>query len=154
MAGFSVRPAVSIDIDELIELCGEHARFERAAHDLRGNEARLLEALFGESPRLKAWVAMVSGQTVGYATAAEEFSTWAVAHFLHLDCLFVRPTHRNDGIGAALLGAVVQHAHDRHLREMQWQTPAWNAHAERFYRRHGAVGHRKVRFHLPIERTS
>jgi GNAT superfamily N-acetyltransferase len=150
----SVRPAGPNDIEALVELCGEHACFERARHGLEGKEDRLTEALFGESPRLKAWVAMVCGQAVGYATATEEFSTWAAASFLHLDCLFVRPNHRNGGVGAALLNAVVQYARDRNLREVQWQTPAWNVDACRFYRRHGAIAHHKVRFSLSTERPA
>ena len=150
----SVRRVVPEDIDALVGLCGEHASFERTCYDVEGKESGLTDALFGGNPKLKAWVAIVHGQAVGYATATEEFSTWGAASFLHMDCLFVRPVHRNAGLGAALLNAVVQYARDSDLREVQWQTPAWNADACRFYQRHGGIGRQKIRFSLLIGRQS
>jgi GNAT superfamily N-acetyltransferase len=151
MTAHTVRVAEPDDVETLVALCGEHACFERARYESEGKPARLRDALFVASPRVRAWIAIVHEQTVGYATATEEFSTWAAASFLHMDCLFVRPGHRNSGLGAALLSAVVQYARAHGLHEVQWQTPAWNADACRFYQRHGAIAHQRVRFCLPIE---
>jgi GNAT superfamily N-acetyltransferase len=144
-----VRLAVPDDIEALVRLCGEHTRFERACYDVEGKELGLTDVLFGGGPKLMAWVAIVHGQAVGYATATEEFSTRAAAAFLHMDCLFVRPGHRNGGLGVALLNVVVQYARDRDLREVQWQMPGWNTDACRFYQRHGGIVHQKVRVLLP-----
>jgi GNAT superfamily N-acetyltransferase len=140
------------DVDTLLVLCAEHARFERAHFEVEGKSEGLREALFGVTPRLRAWVAIVQGQAVGYATATEEFSTWNAISFLHMDCLFVRPGHRNGGIGAALLGSVVLYARARALPTVQWQTPSWNVDACRFYERHGAIAHHKVGFRLSSEK--
>jgi GNAT superfamily N-acetyltransferase len=148
---YFVRGAEPNDIECLVNLCAEHAAFERASYDVQGKAVRLREALFGVSPRVRAWVATVQHEVIGYATATENFSTWNAAPFVYMDCLFVRPRHRNGGVGAALLGAVGRHARERELDEMQWQTPAWNTHACRFYERHGATAHEKVRFCLSFE---
>lgn len=91
------------DIDSLVDLCGEHALFERAPFDANGKAARMMDALFGKSSKLTAWVGTVDGNIVGYASATEEFSTWSAASYLYMDCLFVRALYRNGGPGGALL---------------------------------------------------
>ena len=141
-----VRRVERDDLPDLVDMCGEHARYERADYDPRGKAALLERALFGPAPRLVAWVADSGGEHVGYATVTEEFSTWAARSFLHMDCLFVHHNHRGAGIGAALLAEIVRFANDQGHTEVQWQTPAWNASAARFYRRHGATDLAKLRF--------
>jgi GNAT superfamily N-acetyltransferase len=140
------------DLRELIGLCAEHARYERADFDARGKARRLRRALFDAPARLRAWVADADDRLIGYATATAEFSTWAAAEYLHLDCLFVSAPERGRGIGAALLRAVTQAARVQRLAEMQWQTPEWNADAIGFYRRLGALDQAKRRFVLRIDR--
>lgn len=103
-------------------------------------------------PRLHGWFARADGQVLGYATASCEFSTWAARDYLHMDCLYVRESARNRGVGADLLQAVVDRARRLGLAELQWQTPDWNVDAIRFYRRHGAVAKGKQRFVLALRR--
>lgn len=148
-----VRRARPDDMDALVGLCGEHARYERApcepaGYPSEGKPDALARALFSQPARLHAWVARWHGELVGYATASPEFSTWQVREYLHMDCLFVREGRRGSGIGAALLGAVVDFARHQGFIEIQWQTPDWNTDAMRFYRRAGAVGRPKQRFFL------
>lgn len=143
-----VRPATVDDIDELVTLCAEHARYERAAFDPDGVAERLRMALWSHPVRLHAWVAASGDGLKGYATATTEFSTWNARDYLHMDCLFVREGQRNAGIGAALLEAVIAHACELRFAEIQWQTPMWNEGAARFYRRHDAVEKIKRRYAL------
>jgi GNAT superfamily N-acetyltransferase len=110
----------------------------------------LSQALFAAAPRLYAWVAVVDGNVVGYATASPEYSTWSAAEYMHMDCLFMQSDRRGTGIGTALMASVVQLARDNGHAEVQWQTPSWNANACRFYRRHGGVAQEKLRFVLGI----
>jgi GNAT superfamily N-acetyltransferase len=151
MTATNIRIVEPSDLDALVALCAEHARFERAHYEAEGKSARLTEALFGPRPRLWAWIAIVDEHAIGYATVSEDFSTWNAAAFMHMDCLFVSPDRRNGGVGAALLNAVLQFARTRGIREVQWQTPDWNTNACRFYERQGAIGYPKVRFCLSIE---
>ncbi len=148
-----IRGALVDDIDALVDLCGEHARFERSTYEATGKAANLRQALFGDTRRLRAWVAVARGDIAGYATASVEYATWAAADYLHLDCLYVRSGNRNSGIGAGLFEAVIRFARDCGYDELQWQTPDWNAGAQRFYRRFGASDQRKVRFRLVTSRS-
>ena len=79
----------------------------------------------------------------GYATWSREFSTWAGAEYVHLDCLYVDEAHRSGGHGRRLIEAVIAEADGVPL---QWQTPAWNTRAQRFYDRLGAHGTDKIRY--------
>ncbi|MDO1528197.1 GNAT family N-acetyltransferase [Fulvimonas sp. R45] len=145
-----VRRARPDDLAALVAMCGEHAAYERASYAPAGKAEALSRALFSTPPRLHAWVAEVLGEPVGYATATLEFSTWQAGEFLHMDCLYVRAGRRDGGTGAALLHAVVDFARRAGCAEIQWQTPAWNADAARFYRRSGAVEKAKRRFLLSM----
>jgi GNAT superfamily N-acetyltransferase len=131
----------------LAALCREHAEFEQAGHDAKGHAERLAAALFCDPPRLHAWTGVVGHELVGYATASREYSTWSAGEYLHMDCLFVRASARGAGLGAALLQAVIDSAREGGIADIQWQTPAWNVDAARFYRRHGATASPKLRFH-------
>ena len=143
----TVRPC---DIPSLVALCAAHADYERAAFDTPGKVESLHRALFASSPRLYAWMAWREGAPVGYATASIEFSTFAACEYVHMDCLFVDASVRGNGIGEALMGAVIGKARSVDLGEVQWQTPEWNAGAIRFYVRQGAVAKAKQRFFLAL----
>lgn len=147
----AIRRARLGDLDGVVGLCAEHARYERAEYDAAGKAERLASALFGAAPRLHAWVAALDGALIGYATATAEFSTWRAAEYLHLDCLYVRDGQRGAGVGAALLGAVMQFAREHGYPQVQWQTPQWNGDAARFYRRQGATDQAKLRFVLDVK---
>jgi GNAT superfamily N-acetyltransferase len=152
--GFIIRPALPADTEALVDLCREHAEFERSDYEVDGKTSRLSTALFSSAPRLYAWVAVVSRIPIGYATASREYSTWGAREYLHMDCLFVRAQHRGAGVGAALLDSVVQFARAYGLNEVQWQTPDWNVDASRFYRRLGGVGQPKLRFVLHMAQNN
>lgn len=78
-----------------------------------------------------------------------DFSTWSGRSYLHLDCLYLDAALRGQGWGRRLMGAVIDEARRRGCREVQWQTPGWNAGAISFYERIGARGAAKVRFTIP-----
>jgi GNAT superfamily N-acetyltransferase len=134
------------DVTQLLALCVEHAGYERVGI-AAPNRERLCEALFAASPRLYAWVAVDrQDQPLGYATATIDFSTWSARSFMHMDCLYVRERLRGLGLGRQLMEAVLHHAATLDIAEIQWQTPAWNVDAQRFYERVGASGETKVRY--------
>lgn len=145
-----IRLAGMDDLDDLLQLCAEHACHEGSAYVVQGKREGLGRALFSPSPRLWAWVAQAESGLVGYVTATREFSTWQACDFLHMDCLYVCASRRNVGLGAALLKTVAVHARKLGLQEIQWQTPDWNLAAARFYRRAGATDQRKLRFSLRL----
>jgi GNAT superfamily N-acetyltransferase len=134
------------------ELAAQHSAYERAAPPAPDLAARLAGLLFGTpAPRLRCLVAeLPGGELVGYATCAPEISTWEGSEYLHMDCLFLAPGHRGLGLGPLLMDAVVDEARRLGLTEVQWQTPAWNEGAVRFYDRLGARAKEKLRYSLHV----
>lgn len=146
-----IRPAVPADLPALLSLIAEHAAYERAAAPPADLGERLAPALFGDPPRLNCLVAAEHdtaaghGALAGYATWTRDFATWTGRAYTHLDCLYLVAGRRGQGLGARLLDAVRAATGEA---ETQWQTPAWNTDAQRFYLRTGAIAADKVRFTL------
>ena len=143
-----VRPAHAGDAQALAALCRAHAAFEELPYVADGHASRLAQAL--EDARLHAWVAERDGDIVGYASATLDFSTLCARMFVHLDCLYLDPLARNRAVGRALMAAVAQFGRRQGCQDMQWQTPAWNEAALRFYDRTGARRLGKQRYTLPL----
>lgn len=139
-----VRVASASDAVAILPLIRDHAAYEQGS--AISTAAALQNALSGCPRLLHGWIAEVDGEIVGYATATLDFSTWSGRQFLHLDCLFVRASHRGQRLGVQLLDAVCDYAAMIGINEIQWQTPAWNKDACRFYRREGATALPKMRF--------
>lgn len=163
-----VRRARAEDLGRVVELVAEHAEYEKAAPPAPGLETRLAVLLFGgssgssgssgqagqggDSPRLRCLVAeLPDGSLVGYATCAPELSTWDGVAYLHMDCLYLTSAARGHGLGPLLVDAVREEARALGLAEIQWQTPAWNEGAIRFYDRLGATSKEKRRYTLPVD---
>lgn len=130
-----------------------HARHERSdvvvPADWAGRVAREVAA-----GRLDLFVAASGGAPIGYAAVTTDVATWSAERYAHLDCLFVADGHRDRGVGRLLMGVVLDDVRERDLGELQWQTPAWNADAVRFYRRLGARHATKERFVLAAGRVT
>ena len=141
-----LRDAVPADLPTIARLCRAHALYERAAPPPPEQAERLARLLFGVPPRLWCLVAAEGEQLVGYATWSLECSTWRAAEYAHLDCLYLEEALRGRGLGRALLERVAARAAELGATHLEWQTPAWNAGAIRFYERLGASGSDKKRF--------
>jgi len=147
-----VRPAGPDDLPTIVMMTAEHAAYKKADPPATDLAERLNIALFGPSaPRLHCFVVeLADGDLAGYATCAPEFAVWQGREYLHFDCLYLRHPYRGLGIGADLLAAVVAQATSLGLTEMQWNTPAWNTGAIRFYDRLGAVGRDRCGYTLQM----
>jgi ribosomal protein S18 acetylase RimI-like enzyme len=143
-----IRRAVPSDLPAIAALCVEHAAYEGVHYDRHPDPDALRAALFGHAAPLLCWVAELDGAVAAYATATREFSTWEARYYLHMDCLFLRPQARGNGLGERLMGALATDAAGLGCRDMQWQTPVSNVRAASFYRRIGGQSKDKLRFHL------
>lgn len=144
----AIRAARPDDLDAIVRLCAAHAAYERAEYDPAGKRERLRALLFGPSPRLRALIAERGGKAVGYATWSEEASTWDAWLYAHMDCLYLDADARGSGAGRLLVARLAHDALAQGCRLVQWQTPAFNTRAMRFYDRLGATRKEKVRFYL------
>lgn len=145
-----IRRAEPRDLTQLVQLCADHAVYERTTFDPTGKRERLEHALFSRVPRLYAWVVVQGEVLVGYATATIDYSTWDAAPFAYLDCLYLCPQIRRRGVGVQLLEEVKTLGKLNGCGNVQWQTPHWNEDAIRFYHRQGAHSTSKCRLVLPL----
>jgi GNAT superfamily N-acetyltransferase len=97
---------------------------------------------FGERSLFQCLIASRDGQDLGLALYFPEFSSFRGKPGVFLQDLWVSPSCRDYGVGLELLQQVV------YIAAQQWQAcyldlvvHGQNDGAERFYRRHGCVGH-------------
>lgn len=143
MADTLVRAAEPRDVPVLLELFGELAEYEHLTHELRATEEGLAAALFGERPAAEALIAERDGESggpviLGYALFFPTFSSFLTSSGVWLEDLFVRPDHRGEGVGRALLSAVAARVREQGGERLEWAALDWNELALGFYRRIGA----------------
>lgn len=145
---YKIRRATPVDMDEIINLCEEHAEYEGAVYRKDGKAKRLSEVLFNDKPRLQCLIAENGDGIVGYATFSFEISTWDANYYTHMDCLYLRSSARGQGIGEALVKEIAKQTRAKGLCQLQWQTPRSNERAIKFYCRLGASAKEKLRFYI------
>jgi GNAT superfamily N-acetyltransferase len=143
-----IRKVALHELPRLVEMCASHAEYERAAFDGTGKQEALQTLIFTETPTLFCYVVEANHQLVGYFSYTFDFSTWNAGKFLYLDCLYLEPSHRGLKIGDQIFDILRDIARQNKCVNIQWQTPAFNEKAIRFYNRIGATGKDKVRFSL------
>ncbi|MFD2080495.1 GNAT family N-acetyltransferase [Actinopolymorpha cephalotaxi] len=139
-----VRRVRRSDVDAVVKLVHELAAYERASAECTLTAEDLEAALFGAPsgdarPALFAHVAEVAGEVVGCALWFLNFSTWRGTHGIYLEDLFVRPQHRQAGLGKALLTALAEECVQRGYARLEWSVLDWNEPSIGFYRSLGAV---------------
>jgi GNAT superfamily N-acetyltransferase len=134
----AIRAAGPQDVDLLLSLFGELAEYERLEDELHATPGRLSDALFGERPAAEALIAERRSETAGYALFFPTFSSFLATEGIWLEDLFVRPSHRQAGVGRALLAAVAARVRERGGARLEWAALDWNELALGFYRRLGA----------------
>jgi len=137
--GASLRFATAADTSIILEMIRELAEYERLADEVVADEAGLHRSLFGERPHAEVLIAEVNGEPVGFALFFHNFSTFLGRPGIYLEDLFVRPSARDRGIGAALLARLARLAVERGCGRLEWSVLDWNEPAIGFYRKLGAV---------------
>lgn len=143
-----IRPAERSDCDGLLAMIRNHAVFERSEATI--SRQSLLSIVIGENPRAHIFVASRQNLMLGYSSLTIDYSLWRGHTWAHLDCLYVEPHARSQGIGAHLLNNAVAVSRKLGADKLEWQTPAWNERAISFYLREGACKRTKERFSLSL----
>jgi GNAT superfamily N-acetyltransferase len=133
-----IDPATPDDVPLMLEFIHELAEYEREPDSVKITPAQLHDALFGERPVAEAVVARVDGEGVGWALWFQSFSTWTGKPGLWLEDLYVRPQHRNQGAGKALLAHLAQLCVERGYGRFEWSVLDWNLPSIAFYESLGA----------------
>ncbi len=159
MTSATIRDANRDDVDAILWLCSQHAKFEQVTFSKSGPDAlpqsdALAEYLFADSSAVRCLVVEQNGQLVGYTSFVLQESTWRARPYLYMDCLFLIDQVRGEGIGQALMDAVRREATSLNCDRVQWQTPSFNSNAIRFYHRLGATSKDMTRFTWHIDNAA
>ena len=132
-----VRPAEREDRPQLLRLIEGYFTFYRTPFD-----PAKVEALLGleEDPGLGVQlVADADGRLQGFASLYACVDTLVADRILVMNDLFVDPSFRNHGVGAALFDASLVYATEHRYVRLDWVTAQDNRDAQRFYDRHGGL---------------
>ena len=131
-------PATEHDVPLVLQFICELADYEKLAHRVEANEARLRKSLFGEPPLASCVIAYLDDRPVGFALYYFTYSTFIARPGLYLEDLFVKPDARGHGFGRALLRHLAQVALERDCWRIEWAVLLWNKPAIGFYESLGA----------------
>jgi GNAT superfamily N-acetyltransferase len=138
-----IRPATPADLPLILTLIRDLAAYEKLLPEVTATEAGLGATLFGPRPAAECVLAFAAdGTPAGFAVFFTNYSTFLAQPGLWLEDLFVRPEHRDRGIGRALLLHLAQLANARGCGRMEWAVLDWNQPAIDFYE---ALGARRLR---------
>ncbi len=134
-----IRPATPADVPTIVSLIRALAEYEKLAHEVVMDEARLREHLFGPRPFAEVLIADEAGRAAGFALFFHNYSTFLGRPGIYLEDLFVLPEFRGKGLGKALLAALAKLAVERECGRLEWAVLDWNEPSIRFYESLGAV---------------
>jgi GNAT superfamily N-acetyltransferase len=136
MSNFSLRPAQSQDIPEVMRLINELAVYEKAPEKVRNNAQQLLQDW--QHGSFSLLVAEADGRVVGMSLFYPRYSTWN-GRCYYLEDLYVEPPYRGQGMGLALIRATADEARKAGAKRLDWQVIDWNEPAVKFYEQLGAT---------------
>ena len=131
------RFAQEADAPLILRFIRELADYEHLLDQVVADEAVLRDQLF-ERHRAEVLFALENGTEVGFALFFHNFSTFLGRSGLYLEDLYVRPEHREKGVGRALLHQLAAIAAERGCGRLEWWCLDWNAPSIGFYRSLGA----------------
>ena len=134
----SIRPAPPADLPLIAQFIRDLAEYEKLSHEVRFDEARLGENLFGARPYAEVVIGEIDGAPQGFALFFHNFSTFEGRPGIYLEDLFVRPEARGSGLGKALLAHLAQLCSTRDCARLEWSVLDWNAPSIGVYQRLGA----------------
>lgn len=135
----AIRPATPDDLPLVAQFIRDLAEYEKLAHEVRFDEAKLGANLFGPRPHAEVVIGELDGTPQGFALFFHNFSTFEGRPGLYLEDLFVRRAARGSGLGKALLAHLAQLCVDRDCARLEWSVLDWNTPAIGFYQSLGAT---------------
>lgn len=139
LTGPAVRAATPDDADTVLTLVHEIAAHQDQTEAVTIDAARWHQLL--GRPDVTVLLAEAGHEPVGYVSAVRRLHLWSGRDVLALDDLYVRPGHRDQGVGLLLMHELSRHADGTTIT---WGVQPDNHAAIRFYQRLGATAYDKV----------
>ncbi|HEY6559992.1 MAG TPA: GNAT family N-acetyltransferase [Polyangiaceae bacterium] len=133
-----IRATTPSDAETILSFVRALAEYERQPEAVQVDAATLRAQLEAPHPPFECLLAELDGATVGFALFFHSYSTWRGKRGVWLEDLFVLPSARRHGVGAALLRRVAQIARERDCARFEWCVLDWNETAISFYKKLGA----------------
>jgi len=134
----TIRSALPTDTALIAQFIRDLADYEKLAHEVRFDEAKLGEKLFGPRPYAEVVIGELDGAAQGFALFFHNFSTFEGRPGIYLEDLFVRPDARGSGLGKALLAHLAKLCVERDCARLEWWVLDWNTPSIGFYQSLGA----------------
>ncbi len=134
----TLRFAEPRDAATILRFVRELAEYEREPDAVEATEETLAHQLAEAPPPFECLIAEADGAPVGMALFFHSYSTWRARRGIWLEDLYVTPSARGQGHGAALLRALARLAVERGCARLEWSVLDWNEPAIAFYRALGA----------------
>lgn len=130
----NIRPATEQDMEAVYSLLIEFASF----HGSSDKVYTTAEQLKRDKDLFQCLIAETENKhIIGFASHFFCYYSWS-GKTLYIDDLYVTQSYRKQGIGKALLDAIVQKAKGNNCFKVRWQTSNWNSNAIAFYKTYGA----------------
>jgi len=137
-SGFHIRAAEPEDVDTILQLIVGLAIYEKEPDSVKATPQLLRKNLF-ETPFAHALLAFsepestAPGEPIGLALYFFNYSTWTGRPGLYLEDLYVKPEHRNKGVGKAFFGELGKIAQEKDCARLDWSVLKWNQPSIDFY---------------------
>jgi GNAT superfamily N-acetyltransferase len=138
-SSIQVRPASKDDIDLLFGFIRKLAEYGDLADEVSATADDVRTALFGPKPIAEAVLAFWGSQPVGFALFSYTFSSFLGKKGIFIENLYVEQSHRNKGIGKALILYMARLGRKLDCGRIEWAVLNWNERAMEFYQDLGAV---------------
>ena len=130
----NIREIEEKDYTSLVTLFHEFAAFQKMPEKMINS----VEQMQMEKEYLNGYVAHTeTHEIVGYLTWFYVYFTW-VGKSMYMDDLYVKQTHRGNGIGTLLINKLIGYAREMNCNRLRWQVSEWNKPAIGFYESLGA----------------
>jgi GNAT superfamily N-acetyltransferase len=131
------RPAKPEDRPQLLDLIKGYFAFYRVPFPSGSKVAAFVDLLQADPTLGVQLVAEEEGRLHGFSSLYACLDTLIADRILVMNDLFVDPSSRNRGTGAALFDASLAYASAHGYARLDWVTAGDNHDAQRFYERHG-----------------
>ncbi|MPM52264.1 hypothetical protein SDC9_99021 [bioreactor metagenome] len=135
MDQYNIRKANVSDFPVILQMIKELADYELSLDKVINN----VEIMQQEQELFGCFIAADSEslEVIGIALYFFAYYTW-VGKSLYLEDLYVKPDHRNKGVGTSLLEHIFKLAKSEDCRRLRWQVLHWNESAINLYKKLGA----------------
>jgi GNAT superfamily N-acetyltransferase len=147
-----IRLATAADANSLAWLAQELLAFYgQPSHYQRSYMTHAIaKGAFGEKAGLQVFLAFDGDIAIGFLAFSEMFVLATCQQSFFIQDLFVARKARGAGAGRAMMDALVHHAHNQGVTQVDWTADPWNSKAARFYDRMGPLlKSEKIFYRLP-----